>query len=303
MPEIAPPQEPMIIRMPIVRLVPDGDRVVFEVVGSTVTPPGMYNGLYLGVNGYVNDKQEAVDVRGPAGGSASGTPGAMGSPGVDGKSAYTLWLEAGHSGNMNSFLNSLIGPQGIQGTIGPKGDTGEVGPAGAQGPKGETGNVGPKGDTGAQGSKGDAGNIGPQGPIGLTGPQGIQGVKGDTGATGSVGATGPQGIQGVKGDAGSPANTLLGNYPLTQTATIAINLGIREVIATVPNTVVGERYQAFCRSYRLNGGAVTNGKPVGYAVIDCACNTAGQITVSINAPLLAIGSSYILNCDIVKINA
>jgi hypothetical protein len=302
MPEIAPPQEPMVIRMPIVRLVPDGNRVVFEVVGSTVTPPGSYNGLYLGPNGYVTSKQDAIDVRGPAGGSASGTPGPMGSPGVDGKSAYTLWLEAGHSGTVNAFLASLVGPQGIQGTIGPKGDTGEAGP---KGDKGDVGGLGPKGDqgsAGSQGPKGDTGNTGAQGPIGLTGPQGIKGDKGDKGDTGSTGSTGPQGATGPKGDTGNPANTLLGNYSLGQTAAVAINLGIRDVTVAVPNTVVGERYQAFCRSYRLNGGTLTNGRPAGYCIIDCACNVAGQITVSINAPLLAIGSSYTLNCDIVKIN-
>lgn len=101
----------------------------------------------------------------------------------------------------------------------------------------------------------------------------------------------------------SNANSLLANIAVGQNATIAIALGIREVTVTgVSGAVAGDRYVAFCRSYRLNGGAVTAGRPAGYTVLDCACNIANQITVSVNAPLLAIGASYQMNCDIVKVN-
>ncbi len=84
---------------------------------------------------------------------------------------------------------------------------------------------------------------------------------------------------------------------------MAITLGIREVTVAVSGAVVGERYVFFCRSYRLNGGTLTAGRPAGYAIVDCVCNVAGQITVSINAPALTIGASYALTGDVVKINA
>jgi len=109
-------------------------------------------------------------------------------------------------------------------------------------------------------------------------------------------AAGPTGPQGPGG------STLVANVALTQTAAIAIALGIREVSVACPGAVVGGRYIAFAVTYRLNGAAAVAGRPTGYAIVDCVCNTAGQITVSLNAPLLAIGQSYVINCDIVRIN-
>lgn len=143
---------------------------------------------------------------------------ARGSPGFDGKSAYELAVQRGYSGNLQQWLASLVGPQGIPGgngaagSQGPIGLTGATGPAGAAGPQGESGLPGadstvpgPKGDTGDQGiqgipgPKGDTGEQGPQGLQGEQGPQGIQGVKGDTGDIG------PQGIQGIPGTGGGSA--------------------------------------------------------------------------------------------------
>ena len=99
-------------------------------------------------------------------------------------------------------------------------------------------------------------------------------------------------------------NTLVGSVVVGQTAIVAINLGIREVTVALTGAVPGERYQAFCRSYRLaTSGAFIAGRPAGYTVLDCACNTSGQIIVSLNAPLLAIGSTYQMNVDIVKVGA
>lgn len=98
--------------------------------------------------------------------------------GADGKSAYDIWLEEGHTGTEQDFLNSLIGPIGPRGNTGlqgPKGDRGEQGLQGEQGPKGDIGLTGPKGEQGVQGPKGD---IGPQGPQGEQGPMGPQGPSG-----------------------------------------------------------------------------------------------------------------------------
>lgn len=184
----------MIVRMVNVRVVPDGQRSVFQVVGSTTVPPASYDGWYIGPNGYVQDVADAVDVRGAAGGSATGTQGAQGAPGIDGKNAYQIWLDNGHSGSQTVFLASLVGPQGDQGTPGLKGDKGDTGATGAAGPTGPPGQTGPagatgpQGPTGSQGLKGDTGNQGPQGPAGATG------ASGATGAMGSQGPTGPAGF-------------------------------------------------------------------------------------------------------------
>lgn len=69
--------------------------------------------------------------------------------GADGKSAYQIWLEEGHAGSKQDFLNSLKGQDGADGSQGPQGPAGPQGPQGAQGPQGEQG---PKGDPGTGGS-------------------------------------------------------------------------------------------------------------------------------------------------------
>lgn len=131
------------------------------------------------------------------------------------------------------------------------------------------------------------------------------GRKGDQGNPGAASTVaGPKGDPGTKGDPGSAGATLIGQVVIGQTAAIAIALGIREITAALTGVVAGERYQCFCRSYKLNGAAsATAGRPSGYAIVDCVSNAAGQVTVSLQAPLLAIGSSYALTCDIVRINA
>lgn len=132
---------------------------------------------------------------------------------------------------------------------------------------------------------------------------GGKGDKGDPGNPGSPGAPGNPGTPGTQGTPGAPANTLLGSVVVGQTAAVILNLGIREITVALAGAVAGERYQAFCRSYRLaTTGSFIAGRPAGYTVLDCACNAAGQIIVSLNAPLLAIGAAYQMNCDIVKVN-
>lgn len=108
---------------------------------------------------------------------------------------------------------------------------------------------------------------------------------------------------GTNGTNGAPANTLAGTVQVGQNAIVAIALGIREVTVAMAGTVPGERYQAFSRRFKLNGAASwTPGRPAGYTVLDCACNVAGQVIISLNAPLLALGNSYLIECDVVKVN-
>lgn len=66
---------------------------------------------------------------------------------------------------------------------------------------------------------------------------------------------------------------------------------------------MGERYSFFARSYTLNGGASTKGRPAGYSIIDCACLVPGQITVSLNAPALTLLSAYTITGDVLRANA
>ena len=155
-----------------------------------------------------------------------GVDGAPGKDGVDGKDgapgAKGDTGAQGPKGDAFTFadftaeqLESLRGPQGLQGETGPAGPQGATGETGPQGPKGDvgaTGATGPKGETGEQGPQGVQGIQGPKGDTGEAGPQGPQGEKGETGATGAqgpqgaTGATGPQGEtgpQGPKGDTGA----------------------------------------------------------------------------------------------------
>ena len=169
------------------------------------------------------------------------------------------------------------------------------------------GRKGDKGDPGAAstvaGPKGDPGKDGAASTV--PGPAGKSAFE----LAQAAGFTGTQAewlasLKGAKGDTGAAGATLIGQVVVGQTAAVAIALGIREVTAALTGAVVGERYQCFCRSYKLNGSATPiPGRPSNYAIIDCVSNAANQVTVSLQAPLLAIGSSYALTCDIVRINA
>lgn len=97
----------------------------------------------------------------------------------------------------------------------------------------------------------------------------------------------------------------MGQVTVAQNALVAISAGLREVTAALAGVVPGARYVAFCDSYRVpsNAPSATPGRPSGYAILDCVCNTAGQITVTVSAPLLALGSSYSMTVSVVRINA
>ena len=171
------------------------------------------------------DGKDGVDGKDGADG-APGKDGVDGKDGADGAKGDTG--PEGPKGDAFTYadftaeqLESLRGPQGLQGETGPAGPQGATGEIGPQGPKGETGATGAtgaKGDTGEQGpqgEKGDTGATGPQGPTGATGatgprgpqgetgPTGPQGPKGDTGETGATGPQGETGPQGPKGDTGA----------------------------------------------------------------------------------------------------
>lgn len=93
----------------------------------------------------------------------TGPTGPTGATGADGASAYDIWLEQGHTGTIEDFLNSLEGPQG------PQGETGEQGPVG---PTGATGPALTFDDLTEEQKAELKGETGPQGPTGPTGPAG-----------------------------------------------------------------------------------------------------------------------------------
>ena len=126
--------------------------------------------------------------------------GEAGKDGVDGKSAYQIWLDAGNTGSEQDFLNSLKGQNGADGTDGVAGADGTDGKSAYQiwldagntgdeakflsslkGDKGEVGEAGPAGEAGKaftydmftpeqlQSLKGEQGPIGPAGPAGKDG--------------------------------------------------------------------------------------------------------------------------------------
>ena len=74
---------------------------------------------------------------------------------------YMLYKAAGGTLTYEEWLETIKGPQGVQGEKGDKGDQGEKGDKGDQGEKGD------KGDKGDQGEKGDKGEDGAQGQNGV----------------------------------------------------------------------------------------------------------------------------------------
>ena len=256
-----------------------------------------------------------------------GEKGDTGSRGLDGKSAYEVWLDNGGIGTEQDFLDSLVstipGPTGPTGLTGLQGTQGVAGQDGANGlsayqvavSNGFVGTeaawltslVGPKGDAGAQGvqgvqgSKGDKGDTGSQGVQGIQGEQGLQGIqgiagpKGDTGAQGPIGLTGAAGYTPVKGvdyfDGTDGTDGQDGQDGVTPVVTL---VGDQIVIngVTQPTHLTGP-----AGSDSPLGEAPTDGKQ--YARKDGAWAevTGGggtqQVFVQTTAPVVSTGTQYI----------
>ena len=84
---------------------------------------------------------------------------------------------------------------------------------------------------------------------------------------------------------------LLGTVTVTETAVIALSAGVRKVTVTAPGAVVGGNYLLF----------PTAATPANYALADVVCVVAGQLQVSVTAPILALGATYSFTCRLVKI--
>jgi hypothetical protein len=102
--------------------------------------------------------------------------------------------------DIDDYLTTHPGPQGVQGT------QGRQGVQGVQGVQGTTGIQGLIGTQGTQGVQGVQGAQGVQGTQGLLGTQGILGIQGAQGVQGTQGLNGTQGIQGIQGAQGTSFN-------------------------------------------------------------------------------------------------
>lgn len=168
--------------------------------------------------------------------------GADGIDGQNGKSAYDIWKENGHSGTESDFLDWLkgakgddgaqgpIGPQGVQGPAGQDGDDGAAGKDGANGKDGSmwfTGNGDPQNNEPAQAKQGDLyldtsnGNVYQKQADGswqqianLTGPKGEQGQQGQQGDKGQDGSDGQNGQDGQNGTDGKDGKDGLSAYDI-----------------------------------------------------------------------------------------
>lgn len=184
--------------------------------GNTVAD--MY---YVAGRTYVWNGTSWVDMGSNVG--PQGVDGPQGIKGVDGRSAYQVWLDNGNTGSVNDYLASLTGPKGSKGE---KGDQGDIGPGvkilGKLDSTSQLPSTGTLGEgyligndfyvwTGSQYT-----NVGP-----IRGPQGLTGPQGDVGPTGPQGNKGDQGIQGslwiVLARSPGPADGRLGDFYIDST--------------------------------------------------------------------------------------
>ena len=220
---------------------PKGDKGDPGATGQSAYQVWLANDHTGSETDYLASLKGGTGAQGPKGDKGDtglpGPKGDKGDTGADGKSAYQVWLNNGHTGSEEDFLNSLKGEKGdtgAQGPVGPKGDTGAQGPKGDKGDQGIQGIQGPQGkpfhiaqtvkslgevDTSSLAENDfvlistDVGNpdngkvyVFTNGKlnelIDLSGAQGIQGPQGPKGDQGIQGPRGVQGIQGPKGDPG-----------------------------------------------------------------------------------------------------
>ena len=141
--------------------------------------------------------------------------------GVDGKSAYQVWLDNGNTGTETDFLNWLKGKDGKDGANGVDGKDGVNGVDGKDGTNGKDGLNGKDGADGKDGANGADGKDGANGQDGVDGKSAYQiwldngntgtetdflnwlkGKDGTNGANGKDGTNGQDGKDGLNGKDG-----------------------------------------------------------------------------------------------------
>lgn len=165
--------------------------------------------------------------------------------------------------------------------------------------------------------KGDKGDKGDPGTNGTNGTNGVNGLNAsDLQVATAVAAylamyppaRGEQGLKGDKGNTGDPGTnglpgtTFLRQVNVTDTALIALGLGDVDIRYPCVGAVVGKRYLAFIRTYKINNAvSVTLGRPALYYIIDCYCAVVDTINVLHRRPAIVLGGKYELFTDIVEI--
>ena len=128
----------------------------------------------------------------------TGFQGEPGTDGVDGKSAYEIWLEQGNEGTEQDFLNSL---QGRDGKDGIDGQNGKDGQNGADGINGQDG-VSPLATITQTSEGATISIIDKNGTTSVeikNGKDGTNGVDGKDGVNGTNGKDGTNGVDGKDG--------------------------------------------------------------------------------------------------------
>jgi hypothetical protein len=94
-----------------------GQQPLIEVTPNEPAEVIITPGTKVQMNVLVSNNQ-ATNVSITASQGLQGPAGTNGSIGVDGKSAYEIWLEEGNTGTEQDFLDSLVGEDGAQGPPG-----------------------------------------------------------------------------------------------------------------------------------------------------------------------------------------
>jgi hypothetical protein len=97
-----------------------GQQPLIEVTPNEPAEVIITPGTKVQMNVLVSNNQ-ATNVSITASQGLQGPAGANGTIGVDGKSAYEIWLEEGNTGTEQDFLDSLVGEDGAQGPPGANG--------------------------------------------------------------------------------------------------------------------------------------------------------------------------------------
>ncbi|MCG7503129.1 hypothetical protein MHM83_14750, partial [Tenacibaculum sp. Mcav3-52] len=229
--------------------------------------------------------------------SLKGDTGAAGTNGVDGKSAYQVWLDAGNSGTEADFITSLKGNTGAAGTNGVDGKSAyqvwlDAGNSGTETDfilslKGDTGAAGTNGTNGADGKSAyqvwlDAGNSGTEADF-------ILSLKGDTGAAGQDTT-----LSGV----GNPNGTVTGVAGQVYTDTAS------GILYKTSDGITWSVVNSDTQDLSLSGNTISlvNGGTVDIGASSLAGNVAGNNTLATtNQTNIANINSYLARLNSIRV--
>lgn len=235
-----------------------------QEVDTAITNASLGGGGTVDLSAYATN--ESVDSKISAISLTPGPQGETGANGADGKSAYQVWLDNGHTGTETDYLNSLIGPQGIQGE---------------------------KGADGVQGLKGDKGDAFVYADFT---PEQLASLKGEQGIQGEAGPQGPQGVAGTDGTNGVTPNIAIGTVTTldsTSSATVALN----------PSSTTENPILDFGIPKGANGADGVTQDLSGYVTTNALETqvTTTEAKIPIKTADIAIGSNLLIGTGVTKI--